>query len=100
MLSVLCSEGVTWAFPGGCLGVSWGLGGVNLSEPPTNSQERPIDSSLYLKRVYNRVRWNEIKIRHHNSYWNYVCRQVTIFQYLKKIRVAVKKVKQLPRHGT
>jgi|GEM_PF-1534358 len=35
---VLCSEGVTWGFPGGFLGVSWGLGGVHLSKPSTNPQ--------------------------------------------------------------
>jgi len=33
---IVCIEGVPRGLPGGCLGVSRGLGGVNLSEPPGN----------------------------------------------------------------
>ena len=51
---------VSRGLPGAFLGVSWGLGGVHLSEPPGNSQLRLINSSLYIGRVYHGFRWNEI----------------------------------------
>jgi hypothetical protein len=50
------SRGLRGAF----LRVRRGLGGVDLSEPPGNSQVSVTDFSLYIGRVYLRVRLNRI----------------------------------------
>ena len=46
---------VDWGFSEGSEGVQWGLGGVNLSEPPLNPQSTPFE---YKTEAF-RIRWME-----------------------------------------
>ena len=45
-VSFQCIEGLAWGFPGGYLGVSWGLGGVDPSKAPRCPHWFPSKSSL------------------------------------------------------